>query len=158
MTDAVIGCDAVDAGAEWLRLKTVSGATRTIPWKSIKCAGTGEQLDGHVNIEGVTEKTVPFRSTHDSVFLVYGDGGLAQLMLEKNSPKRDGILGAFEQHLGDCWRGDRLSESDVMGTLMIPPKVRIPKGIVWAMVVLAVVFFAAMAIVFFVHGAKPTSP
>jgi hypothetical protein len=157
-SDAVIGCDAVDAGPEWVRLKTTSGATRTIRWDAIKVAGMGPQLDGHVTINGVTEKVAPYRATHDSLWLTYAEGGLAEAMLEKDSPKRGAIVRAFEQHLGERWRGDELTESELMGPLMIPPKIQLPKAIVVTMAIVAIAFFAAIAILFFVHGAKPTSP
>ena len=91
-SDAVIGCDAVDALPEWLRLKTATGATRTIPWSAIKLAGTGHKLEGHVTIQGVTEKTAPLLATHDSLWIVYAEGGFAQIMVDKISPKRDAIL------------------------------------------------------------------
>jgi len=85
-SDAVIGCDAVDAGAEWLRLKTASGATRSIPWNAIKFAGMGENMHAHITIKGLTEKVAPFLATHDSLWIVYADGGFALVMLEKTAP------------------------------------------------------------------------
>jgi hypothetical protein len=157
-SDAVIGCDAVDGSAEWLRLKTATGTTRTIPWSAIKLAGMGHGLEGHITIQGVTQKVAPFLATHDSLWVVYAEGGFAQIMIEKTSPKRDAILAAFAQHLGDRWCGDELKESDLTGAMMIPAKVRIPKTLTVFLAVIAIVFFAAMAIIFFTHGARPTAP
>ena len=157
-SDAVIGCDAVDAGAEWLRLKTASGATRSIPWSAIKLAGMGENLEGHVTIKDVTEKVAPYLATYDSLWIVYADGGFAQVMIEKTSPKRDAILAAFAEHLQRRWQGDELHASDLMGAMMIPPKVRMARPIIVAMAVVGIVFILAIAILFFVHGAKPTAP
>jgi hypothetical protein len=157
-SDAVIGCDAVDVGAEQLRLKTATGATRTIPWSDIRLAGMGSGIEGHIQIKGVTEKVAPFRATHDALWVAYADGSIAQVMIEKTNPRRDAILAAFERHLGGRWRPDDLTESDLMGTMMIPPKVQIPRTVVWIMVILAIVFFGSVAILFYIHGAKPTSP
>ena len=157
-TDAVIGCDAVDASPEWLRLKTATGATRTIPWSAIKLAGMGHELEGHVTIQGVTENVAPFLATHDSLWIVYAEGGFAQVMIEKISPKRDALLAAFAQHLGDRWQGDELQGSDLMGAMMIPAKVRFPKMLIVMLAVMAITFFAAMVMIFFTHGAKPTAP
>jgi hypothetical protein len=157
-TDAVIGCDAVDTGSEWLRLKTVGGATRTIPWSAVSFAGMNARLEGHIDIQGLTEKVAPFLATHDSLWIVYADGGFVQVMIEKVSPKRDPLLMAFAQHLGDRWQGDELQESDLMGALMIPAKVRIGKTMVTSLVAMGIVFFLLVAILFFTHGAKPTAP
>jgi hypothetical protein len=161
-TDAVIGCDAVDAASDagnaWLRLKTATGATRTIPWSAIKLAGMGHKLEGHVTIQGVTEKVAPLLATHDSLWIVYAEGGFAQVMIEKISPKRDALLAAFTQHLGDRWQGDELQGSDLMGAMMIPAKVRFPKMLIVMLAVMAITFFAAMVMIFFTHGAKPTAP
>ena len=156
--DAVIGCDSVDAGSEWLRLKAADGATRTIPWSAIKVAGMGAGLEGHVTIQGVTEKVAPLLATHDSLWIIYADGEIAQVMLEKSSPKRDAILASFAQHLVDRWHADDLTADALMGPMMIPPKVQVPKTIIWMLALLGIVFFAAVAILFFVHGAKPTAP
>lgn len=157
-SDAVIGCDAVDAGAEWLRLKTATGATRTIPWSAIKVAGMGAGLEGNVTIQGVTEKVAPFLATHDSLWIIYTDGAMAQVMLEKANPKRETIRDAFAQHLGDRWHGDDLTVDELMGPMMIPPKVQMPRTLVVMMAGIGIVFFLAMAILYFMHGAKPTLP
>jgi hypothetical protein len=157
-SDAVIGCDAVDAGTEWLRLTTASGALRTIPWSAVRLAGMGSSLEGHVTIEAVTEKVAPFLATHDSLWIVYADGGFAQVMIEKVSPKRDPILAAFAQHLHGRWRADELTASELMGAMMIPPKIRMARPVIVTMAVLGIGFFLAIAILFFMHGARPTAP
>ncbi|MGA3189875.1 MAG: hypothetical protein ABSF22_22440 [Bryobacteraceae bacterium] len=157
-SDAVIGCDAVDAGKEWLRLTTVSGAVRTIPWSAVRLAGMGERVEGQVTMQGVTDRVAPYRATHDSLWIVYGDGDFAQVMLEKASPKRGAIVSTFAQQLNTRWRGDDLSASELTGAMLIPPKVRMPKGIIVALSLVAVAFFLALMILFFLHGAKPTAP
>ena len=119
--DAVIGCDSVDAGAEWLCLRTAGGAVRTIPWSAIKLAGMGGNHEGQLSIQGITEKVTPFFATHDSVWIVYADGGIAQVMIEKSSPKRDAILAAFAQYLGIGWHGDHLAMDELTDALMSAP-------------------------------------
>ena len=161
--DAVIGCEAVDAGTEWLRLTTATGATRTIPWSAIRLAGMGAKLEGHVTIQGVTENVAPFVATHDSLWIAYGEDDFAQVMIEKTVLEQPGarrvmILAAFAQHLGERWQGDELTGSDLMGAMMIPHKIRIPKAIVAMLAAMAIIFFLAMAVVFLTHGAKPTAP
>jgi hypothetical protein len=120
-TDAVIGCDAVDAGDQWLRLRTASGAVRTVPWSAIKIAGMGGNHDGHMQIQDVTEKVTPFFPTHDSLWIIFAQGGFAQVMLEKSSPKRDAILAACTKNLGIGWRGDELTTSELTGALFQMP-------------------------------------
>jgi hypothetical protein len=119
--DAVIGCDSVDAGADWLRLHTAGGAVRTIPWSAIKLAGMGGNHDGQLTIGGITERVTPFYATHDSLWIVSADGGIAQVMLEKSSPKREAILAAFAQHLGIGWHGDVLDMRELTQALMSVP-------------------------------------
>jgi len=119
--DAVVGCDSVDAGAEWLRLRTVAGPVRTIPWSAIKIAGMGGNHEGNMEIQGVTEKVTPFFATHDSLWIVYAEGGIAQVMLEKASPKRDEILATFADQLRIGWRGDELTSSELTDALFQMP-------------------------------------
>ena len=157
-SDAVIGCDAVDAGTDGLRLTTANGATRTISWSAIRLAGMGARLEGHVAIQGATEKVAPFLATHDSLWIVYGEGGFAQVMMEKASPRREAILATFAQRLDERWCGDELTAKELTGAMMIPPQVRMPKGIIVAMVVVGIAFFLGIAILFFARGAKPTAP
>lgn len=157
-TDAVIGCASVDPSPQELRLKTVDGATRVIPWSAIRVAGMGNRLIGHVTISGITDQTAPFAATHDPVWIVYAHGGLAQIMLEKSGSNRDAILEAIEGQLGERWSGDDLQESDVTGATLIPPKVEFPRKVSFTLALVAIAFFAAIAILFFMHGAKPTAP
>jgi hypothetical protein len=156
--DAVIGCASVDPSPRELRLKTVDGSTRAILWSAIRVAGMGDRLIGRVTILGITDKTARFAATHDPVWIVYAHGGLAQLMIEKSGASRDAILWSIAEQLGDRWSGDNLQESDVTGTMLIPPKVEFPRTVTLALALVAVAFFAAIAILFFVHGAKPTAP
>ena len=120
-TDAVLGCDAIDAGTAWLRLTTAGGASRTIPWTAIKIAGMGGNHEGHMTIQDVTEKVTPYFPTHDSLWIVYADGGFAQAMIEKTGAKRDAILATFEQQLGERWRGDLFTTDDLTEAMFQMP-------------------------------------
>jgi hypothetical protein len=146
-TDAVIGCDAVDVGPEWLRLKTQTGVVRTIPWGAIRIAGMGGNHDRQVAIAGVTDRTQRFYKTHDSLWVVYADGGFAQVMIEKSGPKRAEILAAFPQQLPAGWRGDKFKATDLSKALMnttlraakLPTLVTIMIVAMTAMILLAIV-------------------
>ena len=95
--------------------------SRTIPWSAIKIAGMGGNHEGNMEIQGVTEKVTPFFATHDSVWIVYADGGITQVMIEKSSPKRDAILAAFAQYLGIGWHGDQLAMPELSRAMMAAP-------------------------------------
>ncbi|HTB12563.1 MAG TPA: hypothetical protein VK752_13370 [Bryobacteraceae bacterium] len=147
-TDAVIGCDAVEAGDAWLRLKTAGGAMRTVPWAAIKIAGMGGNHEGHMQISHVTDKVTPFFATHDSLWIVYAEGGLAQVMIEKVSPKRDRILATFAQKLGIAWRGDEFTTSELTGALFQMPLSAgkgIPKITKIVIAVMTILLLAAIA-------------
>ena len=156
--DAVIGSEAFDAGPEELHLATAAGAIRNIPWNAIKFAGMGGQLDDQVEDGAVAERVAPFRATHDSLWIVYSPAGFVRAMIEKTGPRRDAILTAFANHLGNRWRDDELTEPELTGAMLIPPKVRIPSAVMVTLTAFLIVFFAVVAILFFVHGAKPTAP
>jgi hypothetical protein len=148
--DAVIGCDSVDAGAEWLRLRTASGAMRTIPWSAIKIAGLGGNHQGTVEIQGVTEKVTPFFVTHDSLWIVYAEGGIAQVMIEKSSPRRDAILATFAERLRIGWRGDELTSSELTDALFQMPvssPTRIPKLLIFMIAGMLFVVLATIVVV-----------
>ncbi len=147
---AVIGCAAVDAGAEWLRLRTDTGAVRTIPWSNVALAGMG---GGPLNIKGVAERTAPYLSTHDSLWVLSGDRSLAQLMIEKEGPRREAVLAAFAANLGERWRGDKLSTNELTDLMFkMPAPVKMPKMLVVMMVVMGVTVLLAMAALMFVRG------
>ena len=151
--DAAIGCDSVDAGAEWLRLRTAGGAVRTIPWSGIKIAGMGGNHEGHVEIQGVTEKVTPFFATHDSLWIVYAEGGFAQTMMEKSSPKRDAILATFTERLGIGWRGEEFTTNELTDALFHIPlaaPTRIPRMLIFT--IAGMLFVVLSAVVVLVLG------
>jgi hypothetical protein len=147
-TDAVIGCDAVDAGPQWLRLTTAGGAVRMVPWDGVKLAG---MVEAHIKIHGLTEKVAPLLRTHDSLWVAYAEGGLAQVMIEKENPKRTAILEMFAAQLGERWKGDRLSDQDVIGVLM-PTQVAMPRLVMALMIAVGLAFFLALAVLFLVRS------
>lgn len=136
--DAVIGCDAVDAGPEWLRLNTAAGAVRTMPWSAIKIAGTGGNHAGHMQIQDVTDKVSPYFDTHESLWIVYAEGGFAQIMLEKASPKREEILATCAQRLGIGWRGEDFTTNELTDALFQMP-IASSKATTKVVVIMAVV-------------------
>jgi len=107
-------------------LKTAAGVLRTVPWDGVRLAG---MVEAHVKIQGLTEKVAPLRATHDSLWVAYAEGGLAQVMLEKENPKRAAIFEMFAAQLGDRWKGDQLSNEEVIRSMM-PSAVRgsVPPG------------------------------
>jgi hypothetical protein len=157
-SDAVIGCESIHPEPEALRLIPAGGEARIIAWNSIRLAGMGAKFDRHVLRQGVTEIVGPYLATHNSLFIVYGEGSFAEVMIEKTSPQCGAILAAFSKHLGDRWRGDDLKESELTGATLIPPTVRFPKASLVTAIAAGIAFFLVMAILFFTHGAKPTAP
>jgi hypothetical protein len=147
-TDAVIGCDAIDAGPQWLRLTTAGGAVRMVPWDGVKLAG---MVEAHIKIHGLTERVAPLLRTHDSLWVAYPEGGLAQVMIEKENPKRTAILEMFAAQLGDRWKGDQLSDQDVIGVLM-PTQVAMPRLVIALMIAVGLAFFLALAVLFLVRS------
>src|ERR1700722_4685605 len=142
-TDAVIGCDAIDAGPQWLRLKTAAGVLRAVPWDGVRLAG---MVEAHVKIQGLTEKVAPLRATHDSLWVAYAEGGLAQVMLEKENPKRAAIFEMFAAQLGDRWKGDQLSNEEVIRSMMPSAgQVVMPRLVIALMIAVGLAFFLALA-------------
>jgi len=149
-TDAVIGCDAIDAGPQWLRLTTAGGAVRMVPWDGVKLAG---MVEAHINIHGLTEKVAPLLRTHDSLWVAYAEGGLAQVMIEKENPKRTAILEMFAAQMGERWKGDRLTDQDVIGVLMPSAgQVVMPRLVIALMIAVGLAFFLALAVLFLVRS------
>ncbi len=101
METIVVGCDAVDAGPDWVRLRVDGGAMRTIVWSSITAAAAPVEAD-HVTFEGTLAPITQFRGTHDPLWIEYADG-VAWAMLERDNAKREAILGTFRVQLGSRW-------------------------------------------------------
>lgn len=154
--DAVIGCAAVDASGSWLRLHTADGAMRTIPWSAIQIAGFGGNHESQYTIEGVTEKTKSYFGTHDSLWIVYADGGFAQVMLEKLAPQRETIIAAFSTQLGDRWRGDQLTLIELMDVKTASAGKRpFPKLMIVMLAIMALTFLLPLVLILFFRQKPP---
>lgn len=151
-TAVVVGCDQVDADSSWVRLHVAGGHLKTIDWNGITMAAL-VQNDQHMTFKGDLEQITALRSSHDPLWIESVDG-LAIAMLEKAHPKRDVILEAFQQHLGDRWHGDRLTPQ---GAAMRLFKAATParagsRKLVLVMIVVAVfMFFLALVISIIKH-------
>jgi len=75
------------------------------------------------------------------------EGGIAQVMIEKVSPKRDAILATFAQRLGIGWRGDEFTSGELTSALFqMPVSLRkgLPKIVTIMMAVMAALLLAAI--------------
>jgi hypothetical protein len=101
MDPVVVGCEAIDAGPDWVRLRVPGSAVRSIPWSSITAAAAPSD-DGHMTFEGDLAPITQFRGTHFPLWIEYGDG-VAVAMLEQGSPKSDAIVGVVRERVGARW-------------------------------------------------------
>ena len=136
----VVGCAAVDASPDWLRLHT-PGGLRTIPWIAIKMAALPTN-DGSMTFSGAFEPITALRETHDPLWIESGEG-TAIALLEKNHPKRESILAAFKEHLESRWLGDRLTAAEAAQRLFSPAR-----AVGSGFSKLAIVALAAMILMF----------
>jgi hypothetical protein len=149
--DAVIGCDAIDASNQWLRLRTTSGIVRTIPWSAIKFAGWGDNFAGSLTIGKVTDKVMPLYATHDSLWIAYGKAGFAQAMMEKATAekpnrRREEILGIFAQQLDTRWRADRMTVTEISTEFMREGAADMASGMKKSLLIFAAVLIVVIAV------------
>ena len=145
-TDAVIGCDAIETSAQWLRLRITSGVVRTIPWSSIKFAGYGDNFAGSLTIGHLTDKVAPLFPTHDSLWIAYGDHGLVQAMMEGAAATREAILASFAQQLGTRWRGDRIAAFELQRQFMNETASAMASGIKKSLLIFGIVLILFIAL------------
>jgi hypothetical protein len=148
MDAVVVGCEAIDAGPDWVRLRVPGSAVRSIPWSSITAAAAPSD-DGHMTFEGDLAPITQFRETHFPLWIEYGDG-VAVAMLEKGSAKSDEIVGAFRQRVGARWI-EPLSLAQAAQRLFkaMPSVAGMQKRILWmilATVALTIIAMAALVI------------
>src|SRR5579871_4121993 len=93
----VAGCDAVDAGQDWVRLRVPGGALRTIPWSGIRMAALPPN-NSHMTFEGDLAEITSLAATHDALWIECPDG-VDVALLEKTHPRRDSIVRAFQERL-----------------------------------------------------------
>jgi hypothetical protein len=98
MDAVVVGCEAIDAGPDWVRLRVPGAAVRSIPWGSITAAAAPTD-DDHMTFEGKLAPITEFRATHVPLWIEYGDG-VAVAMLERDDPRREAIVGSVPGAIG----------------------------------------------------------
>jgi hypothetical protein len=86
-------------------------------------------------------------TTHDALWIESGDGMVIAL-LEREHPKREGILAAFKERLGSRWMGDRLTSNDAAMLLFRdlgggPRRGGFPKMAIVAIIAIFVMFLLA---------------
>jgi hypothetical protein len=150
----VVGCEAIDAGPDWVRLRVPGAAVRSIPWASITAAATPSD-DAHMTFEGKLAPITEFRATHVPLWIEFGDG-VAVAMLERDDPKREAIVATFRERLGSRWI-EPLTITEAAQRLFRPmPSVdRMQRRILWmilAVIALIVVPIVAVIVVHLLHS------
>jgi hypothetical protein len=103
-----------------------------------------------MTFEGDLEQITALRSSHDPLWIESGDG-VAIALLEKQHPKRNAILAAFQERVGARWLGDRLTAQEAaMRMFKLPtrgsggfPKIAIIAIIAAIIIMLLAVFVAS---------------
>jgi hypothetical protein len=155
MADAVVvGCEAIDAGPDWVRLRVPGAAVRSIPWASITAAAAPTD-DEHMKFEGNLAPITEFRATHVPLWIEYGDG-VAVAMLERDDPRREAIVAAFRERLGSRWI-DQLTTAQAAMRMFkpIPSAAGMQRRILWmilAVIALIVLPMVAMIAVHVLHS------
>jgi hypothetical protein len=146
MDAVVVGCEAIDAGPDWVRLRVPGAAVRSIPWASITAAAAPTD-DEHMKFEGNLAPITEFRATHAPLWIEYGDG-VAVAMLERDDPRRDAIVAAFRERLGSRWI-DQLTTAQAAMRMFKP----IPsaagmqrRSILWPIIAIAVLVLVWIAL------------
>lgn len=136
MEPVAVGCEAVDAGPDWVRLRVPGSAVRSIPWGSITAAALPVD-DVHMTFEDDMAPITQLRETHVPLWIEYGDG-VAVAMLERGDPRSDAIVSAFKERLGSRWI-DRLTTEEAAMRMFkpMPSSVRMPRMLKWMIVVAA---------------------
>jgi hypothetical protein len=149
--DVVTGCEAIDAGPDWLRVKVKGSAVHPIPWAAIRMAGLASSSEGSDPHKIDIDTAAPPDPAHQSLWIVHPDG-IVEVRLEESSPKRTQVLETFAEKLGDRWQGTRFSAEQIMmemfseqrsgGARRRRPKVLIAMLAIMILTMLA--FFAAI--------------
>ncbi len=144
MDSVVVGCEAIDAGPDWVQLRVPGAAVRTIPWSSITAAATPSD-DGHMTFEGNLSGITQFRETHFPLWIEHADQ-VAVAMLEKGNAKSDAIVGVFRERLGTRWL-EPLTTVQATQRLFkaMPSAAGMEKRILWMILATVALFIAAMA-------------
>jgi hypothetical protein len=132
----VVGCEAVEAGPDWVRLRVPGSAVRSIPWSSITAAAVPVD-DVHMTFEGDMAPITQFRATHVPLWIEYGDG-VAVAMLERGDARSDAIVGTFKERLGSRWIDQLTTEQAAMRLFKpMPSGGGMPRMVKWMILVAA---------------------
>jgi hypothetical protein len=132
----VVGCDAIDAGPDWVRLRVPGAAVRSIPWSSITAAAAPAD-DPNMTFKGDMSPMTEYRATHTPLWIEYGDG-VAVAMLERDDPRREAILSTFRERLGGKWIEGLNTQQAAMRLFQAMPTVtRMESRIKWMVLIIA---------------------
>jgi hypothetical protein len=150
MDAVVVGCEAIDAGPDWVRLRVPGAAVRSIPWASITAAAAPTD-DGHMTFEGNLTPITEFRATHVPLWIEYGDG-VAVAMLERDDPRREAIVSTFRERLGSRWI-DQLTTAQAAMRMFkaIPSTAGMQRRIMWSILIAIALLVLPMIALLVVH-------
>jgi hypothetical protein len=153
-TSVLVGCDAVDAGPDWVRLREPGGSLKTIAWGAIQMAATPVN-DEHMTFEGDLGQVTTLRATHDPLWIETGEV-VVIAMIEKDSPKHDSIVDTFKQRLGARWT-DEITMQDAAMRLFKMPDLTRSRGsrkVLFMMMAAMFLIFLALFMLAVVHRAR----
>ena len=149
--DAVVGCDAVVMGPDWVQLRVPGAAVRSIPWASITAAALPVD-DGHMTFEGDLSPVTQFRDTHIALWIEHGADQVMVAMLERGNPKSDAIVATFRERVGSRWLEPTTmveATQRLFNPITLPSAAAMGKRILWmilATIGLIVIAIAALVI------------
>ncbi len=150
--DVVTGCDAIDAGPDWLRVMVKGSAVHPIPWTAIRIAGLAASSEGSDPHKIDIDTTAPPDPAHQSLWIVHPDG-IVEVRLEESSQKRTQVLETFAEKLGDRWQDTRFSAEQMMMQMFseqrsVGARRRRPKVLIVMLVVMVLTMLAFIAAIF----------
>jgi hypothetical protein len=150
--DVVSGCDTIDAGPDWLRVKIKGSPVLTIPWTAVRIAGLAGSSKGSDPHKIDVDTSAPSDPAHQSLWIIHPDG-IVEVKLEESSPKRTQILETFAEKLGDRWQGTRFSAEQIMMEMFSEQRSagarrRRPKVLIVMLVVMVLTMLAFIVAIF----------
>jgi hypothetical protein len=142
----LVGCEAIDAGADFVRLREPSGSLRTIPWSSIRSAATLN--NEHMTFQGDLSPITELSKTHEVLFIMAGET-VDFVMMEKGSGQTESVLATFREHLGARWLGDQFAAADAVQLLFQMPTPMgkgMPKVVIIAIAGMILIFALALIV------------
>jgi hypothetical protein len=144
-SSVLVGCEAIDPGPDFVRLREPGGSLRTIPWSSIRSAAMLN--NEHMTFEGDLSPITTLKATHEALFIMAGEN-VDFVMIEKGSEQAESVLAAFREHLGARWLGDQFAAADaarLMFQMPSPMGRGIPKVMIIA--IAGMIFIFALALI-----------